>query len=446
MKIPDRRRKGNFMSEHFKDVSRTAARVLVIGGGASGLMAAIAAAKAGAKVTVLDGMQKAGRKLLMTGNGRCNLTSLDPELPNRYHSSDPEAVSMAASAVFSNFSVQDTLDFFTREGLLLHSRDTYVYPHSDQAASVLRTLLDCADRLGVTIRCQTPAREIRKGPQGQGIRVRTDGWEYEADAVILCAGSKAVSATGSDGSGYDLAASTGHTIIPVVPALTALCVKDRLLPLAAGARSDACLTLFLDDDTKPALRERGELQWTKDALSGIAVFQVSSLAARALYEERDVKLCVDLVPEMEEEALMSFLEAQIKAVSFSGEKDAGSRTLSSVLQKIINDRIASYLLARSALKSIPVSALKHGQIRQICGLLKNLSFTADHTRGFENAQTCSGGVSLREVDPETLQSRRFEGLYFAGEILDIDGPCGGYNLQWAWSSGYTAGNAAAKRY
>ena len=439
--------------------------VIVIGAGASGLMAAIAAAQAGAMVTVLEGMSKGGRKLLLTGNGKCNLTSLDPGLRARYHSEAQEILAGMSAYVFNSLSVQDTLDFFTKEGMLVTYKGDYVYPNSLQSASVLETLLDVCARYGVKLRYSTKAVGIEGRDADGKIKVRVEGWSYSADSVILCCGSMAAPQTGSDGSGYALAKGCGHGIVPVYPALTAVNVKEKDIAPAAGARTDAGVTLWIEDPCtaagnpcmaagksgesekkgsawKKKVSERGEVQWTADALSGIPVFQISGAAARALAENKNVRISVDLLPDYEEDFIFDYLRRRIM-IAMRSEKSRTDAKLSAILSKMINSRVAEMVLARCGLNKTPVSGADAPMLRLLAQTLKQCSFTADHVRGFDQAQTCSGGVPLNEINIKTMESRICPGLYFAGEILDVDGPCGGYNLQWAWSSGYTAGRSAA---
>ena len=398
-------------------------QIIVIGAGPSGLMAAIFAARRGAKVQILERMNKPGRKLLLTGNGRCNMTNLDSSLPSRYCSDEPEAAERMISRVLCAFSATDTIAFFEKLGVAVYDRDGYVYPHSGQAESVLNALLHECGRLGVRIRCDTQVLKLEKDKTGQW-NVCTTGWTYRADAVILCAGSKAAPETGSDGSGYTILQNLGHSIISPVPALTALTVSDGCPVTAAGDRCRAAAALQVDGITRAV--ETGELQWIKDGISGVAVFSLSRHATRALQQGRKVSVMLDLAPGYDMNDLC-------RLISFRAQAWPEENGIF-LLQGIVPSRTAKYITQRfGEIKDIQV----------LTKLLKSLPLTITGSRDFPQAQTCAGGISLTEVEQDSLCSTIHKGLYFAGEILDIDGPCGGYNLQWAFASGAAAGRAAS---
>ena len=259
-------------------------RVLVIGGGASGLMAAIAAAEHGAKVTLLERNRQVGKKILVTGNGRCNLTNLDQNL-SHYRGGEPGF----AAAVLGEFGLSETLVRFKRMGVHTRSRNGYLYPYSDQASSVADALRMEAEHLGVKLALGNQALALEALPEGKGARfaARTEGWTYEGDACVLAAGSAAAPATGSDGSGYALAQSLGHRIIKPLPALTALRCREAFYGRLAGLRMEAVVRILADG--KELALDRGEVQFTKNGISGIPVFQVSRFAVRALDEGKKVE-------------------------------------------------------------------------------------------------------------------------------------------------------------
>ncbi len=415
--------------------------VLVIGAGASGLMAAITAAREGASVLVLEKMKQPGRKILTTGNGRCNLTHLDDQLAARYHSEDREILPAMAKHLLAQYDVQRTLDTFAALGLLWHDRDGYVYPRSDQAASVLAVLLEEAQRLGVKIKYATPVTDLEQA--GAYWKVHTEGWAYEAKRVILACGSKAAPATGSTGDGYALAKNLGHRIVPVVPALTALTVPKKRVKEAAGARTDARVTLVLDEKTRYS--EAGQVQWSEGALSGIVIFQLSRYVSRAMTDGMTKPyLEIDFVPEMQREDLTGYLYRLSEHRGLSEETPWKDKALHALLRSCVPDRIADMLSAAYAKMLGDTKADRQRRCEVLAGLLKGFVLPVTGTRDFDQAQVCAGGVALSEIQADTLESRRCPGLFFAGEILDVDGPCGGYNLQWAWSTGMAAGSAAAK--
>lgn len=399
-------------------------KVFVIGAGASGLIAAITAARNGASVTILEGMEKPGKKLLTTGNGKCNLTNTAMSDPNVFRSNTPEFV----SHILKQFSVSDTLAFFEDLGLLLKDRGGYIYPYVEQASAVLDLLLMEVKRLSIKLKCLEKVKGLyyAKG----NWQIETDSWTYSADAVILSAGSKAAPVTGSDGSGYDLAAMAGHRIIPPLPALVPLKVKGDWYKSLAGVRSQSCLTLYVEQ--APIMTESGELQWTDYGISGIVVFQLSRFAVRALSANKNVQVSVDLMPDYQTEELIDILKN--RALQYP------KRTVEEILTGLLNKKIINVMLKKSKIKNTkPADAVTTDEIKSLTGSIKSSMAEISGFRDFAQAQVCSGGVSVQEVDNTSLESKIAPGLFLAGEILDIDGACGGYNLQWAWSSGYTAG-------
>ena len=402
-------------------------QVLIIGGGASGLMAAITAARNGAKVTLLEKNRQTGKKLLVTGNGRCNFTNRNQELSN-YRTDRPDLVKEA----LESFSVDDTVDFFESLGILTKERNGYLYPGSGQASSIADVLRLTAVKEGVKITCDTKALAVKK--INDRFAVETEGWTYEADALILACGSKAAPETGSDGDGYTFAESMGHTVVDPLPALTGLCVAEKDGGKAAGVRADGAVTLQIGEEK---YCESGELQFTSYGLSGIPVFQISRYAARALNQGIECSVTLDLCPLRKRDQVLTRLKDRR---AYTQERRGAA-----VLLGMFPDKLCSLLLERAG-----ISLKKQGgdwtdeDCERLAAQIKGLHFTISRCRGYEQAQICTGGVPLTELDHTTMESRRVPGLYLTGELIDVDGACGGYNLQWAWTSGYLAGRAAAQ--
>lgn len=388
-------------------------QVVITGAGASGMMAAIMAARNGAAVTVLEQNEKPGKKICATGNGKCNFSNLVmPE--DAYRGTHPEFVKDA----FAQFSVKDTVEFFKELGIFPLDRNGYLYPRSNQAQSVVDVLCMEASHLGVKIKTNEQVTAIETAKNSKKFQVLTKGWHYEADALILANGSKASSISGSDVSGYELAKKMGHRIIPVYPALTALKCKGPAFKTWAGVRTEGKVSLFINGKFHKS--ERGELQLTEYGISGIPVFQISTYAIRAVHEGKKAELRVDFLPELTEEETRELLHARKKACPYKNEKELLVGLFPEKLSKVLTSQ--KHLL--SAIKEFPLE-VQDGM-------------------SFSQAQVCSGGVDTSQVNTHTMESKLCRNLYFAGELLDIDGTCGGYNLQWAWSSGAAAGIHAAK--
>lgn len=404
--------------------------VIVIGAGASGLMAAIAAAREGARVTILESMEKPAKKLLMTGNGRCNLTNLDFSREDCYRSEDMTF----CRQVLQQFDYQKTMDFFEDMGLLLQERSRGIYPLTDQASSVADRLILEIQKLHIKLKCREKVIKIQK--ESDIWQVYTESWHYEVDSVILAAGSRAVPLTGSDGSGYDLAKMAGHTLNTPFPALVPLKCKESFVKKLAGLRTRAVITMQIlskNGSLESSYSESGELQWTEYGISGIVVFQLSRYASLALQQGKRVGVSIDCLPTVTASDLLHLLQKQLK-----------EETISAALTGILPKKLIPVVLEISQTKK-GVTEDDIEQLVRISHIIKHLPVTVTGTRSFDQAQVCGGGVSVAEIDPHTMESRLKSGLYVTGELLDVDGICGGYNLQWAWSTGYIAGRNSARK-
>lgn len=400
-------------------------RVIVIGGGAAGMTAAIAAARSGADTVILEHTKRPGKKILSTGNGKCNLTNLDMK-KEAFRGEEPGFAWNVVKAV----PVDATLRFFEDLGLVLTDRNGYVYPASGQASSVLDALRFELDHLKIPVLCEQEVLSITRD-----LKVRTGDGEQRADAVILAAGSKAAPGTGSDGSGYKLAKSLGHRIIKPLPALVQLRCKEPWYKQFSGVRTDSLVTLYCGGEKTAS--DRGELQFTDYGISGIPVFQVSRFAARALDDGKAVTARLDLFPAMGRQELYGFLKDRTKRL--------GYRPSGEFLNGVMNKKLHPALLKEAGIPlNLRSADLTDQQLRRLAERIKGLETTVTAANSFEQAQVCSGGIAVTEVNAATMESKLVKNLFFAGEILDVDGICGGYNLQWAWSSGILAGRNAGR--
>lgn len=403
-------------------------QIAVIGGGVAGMTAAVFAAEAGAEVTVLEQKDRVGKKILSTGNGRCNFTNLY-QTPECYRSDNPEF----GWDVVRQFDAQQIIAFFLKMGIYSKNRNGYLYPNSDQASSVLDVFRMECRRLNVRILTDTKCLEII--PKSKGFRLKTNQGMLKADAVIVAAGSKAAPVTGSDGSGYTLAKKLGHHLIPVLPALVQLRCKENFYKAISGVRAQAKVSLYVGDC--PAAEDTGELQLTNYGISGIPVFQVSRFAARALYEKKPVKAVINFMPDFEEETFLKFLKNRAQ--------NRPDKTVDEFFIGLFHKKLAELWIKLSGIKAgRKVGSLSDAELKKLAELIQRFETVVEETNSYEQAQICCGGIDTREVDPSTMESLYVPGLYFAGEILDVDGICGGYNITFAVASGAAAGKGASK--
>lgn len=401
--------------------------IVVIGGGASGIVAAITAAREGAIVTLLEQKDRIGKKILSTGNGKCNLTN--EYMSDECFRGDDLAI---VGPVLAQFAYHKTCRFFEELGLILKSRQGYIYPISDQASAVLDVLRMELYRLSVDI--QTNAKVVRIEKK-ESFKVYTSSEVFSADKVILATGGMASKVLGSDGSGYPLAKSMGHHISEVVPALVALQAKEKFFASLSGIRTNAKITLYVDD--MQVAEDVGELQLTNYGISGIPVFQVSRFAAKAFTRNKKVMVEIDYIPTMNERDFARFMCER--------KEQHAHKTAEEFCVGVLHKKLGITLLKLAGIKAdFPIHQVKEKSFRQFLYLCKHFQTEIVATNSFDQAQVCAGGVKTKEINPHTMESIKTPGLYLTGELLDIDGICGGYNLQWAWSTGYIAGMHAAK--
>ena len=404
-------------------------KVTVVGGGASGMVAAIAAARQGAEVTIIEHMDRVGKKLLSTGNGRCNLTNLS--LAEKCYHCSQKGFPMK---VLNRFGVQDTLDFFWDLGLVTKSKNGYIYPNSEQAAAVLDLLRLELEHEKVCVLLSSEIRQPIQKKRGLFL-VRIGKGDISSDALILAAGSRAAPVTGSDGSGYQLARKFGHRILTPLPALVQLRCSGKYFKQLAGVRCEARVTLY--SEGRKLAADTGEVQLTDYGISGIPTFQVSRFASKKLAEGKEVHAVLDFMPTMTKTDVRDFLKRRAALLP--------ERKCRDFLTGVFHKKLAFVLLRLSGIaEEQSVGKVADASWEQLLDQIKGFEAPVTATNSFEQAQVCCGGADTREVVPETLESRLVPGLYLVGELLDVDGVCGGYNLQWAWSTGYLAGTHAGR--
>lgn len=419
------------------------------------MAAAITAARSGADVTILEQKERLGKKILSTGNGRCNLTNEYMDI-SCFRGEDIDFV----KDVLKQFGYQNTLDFFHELGVLTKSRGGYIYPRSDQATTILEAMEQELKRLGVKCQINTKVLDIQKNKKGFSIYAlekiakevpsekgaskkgkKKKAVEYiekniqlRADRIILAAGGKAASVLGSDGSGYTFAKAFGHSLTPVVPALVQLRSEEPYFKQLTGIRTEGTVQLYIDDVLVSA--DTGEIQLTDYGISGIPVFQVSRFAALGLYKKQKVHAVLDFMPGFSETEFAEFLRERLEKWS--------QNTVEEYLSGIFNKKMIPVLLEKAnTVSNQKVKTLSKNWCQTFAHVCKYFEVQVCAVNSFEQAQVCAGGVKTTEIDSQTMESKYVDGLYLTGELLDVDGICGGYNLQWAWATGTLAGKAAA---
>lgn len=390
-------------------------KVIIIGAGAAGLTAAINAAKTGAKVTVLEHENKPGKKILVTGNGKCNITNTN--LNSEKYYGDKEFV----SKILDTFGAQHTIEFFNEMGVVTKDKNGYIYPASEQASTVLNTLRDKALSLGVSIKTNNMVDKIEKTKDGFDVHI---GIVLHCDKLIITTGGMSFPKTGSTGDGYKWAKDFGHNIIEPKPALTALACENNSLLKASGVRCHAKVSAI--NNGVVAAEDIGELQLADYGISGIPVFNISRMA------DIETEIVIDFMPEIDFDDAENMIKDIFTKRSFMYASVA--------LNGILNEKLSlSILESVNINKSQKAKDISVEQIKELVKKLKEYKVIVKSRRGFDYAQVTQGGIDTNEINSDTMESKLVKGLYFAGEIIDVDGICGGYNLQFAWSTGSIAG-------
>ncbi len=428
----------------------------IVGGGAAGMMAAITAARRGGKVTLFEGNDRLGKKLLSTGNGKCNLGNERLGAAD-YYTGRPDML----EAFLGRFGTADTVSFFRSIGLMTKSRGGYLYPACEQAAAVLDVLRYEVKAAGVEVVTDFKVEAIRRGRRARLFQVHGKGgvcWEHSFDRVILACGGKAAPKTGSDGSGYGLAGQMGHSLVPTVPALVQLRCREEYLKAVAGVRTEAQISVYCQG--KRVAKERGELQLTEYGISGIPVFQLSRTVNYILAEGRnvleshpsaghrhfdsgnapkkDVEIVIDFFPDVTGEEFKTLYRERMLL--------RGQRTVEEFFTGMLHKKLMLLFIKLAGLRPGEAAGqADERKLKRVFELCRSWTLHIIGSNSYDSAQVCAGGVPLEEVTGE-LESKLVPGLYFAGEILDVDGRCGGYNLQWAWCSGFIAGCQAAASF
>ena len=395
-------------------------KVCVIGGGAAGMMAALTAADCGHSVLLLERQARVGRKLMATGNGRCNLTNRHAA-PGHYHSEDAAFCAYALSA----FDVDATLDWFADKGLVTVTEESgRVYPYSNMAGSVLDVLRYALEREDIDLRAGCTVTRIRR--RGDGFTVETEQGSFTADKVILCTGGAAGSKVGGVMDGYQLAKHLGHHRTALYPSLVQIKTDPTYPRALKGVKAEARVRILRGHEV--LAENRGEILFTEYGVSGPAVFEISRAAA---VSGDSLTVELDFLPDWDEDATMRWLTQR--------RDGAASREAGTLLSGTLHSRLGQMVCKAAGFTSQGAHTLTDRDLEKIAAQLRGFTLEVQGVCGFDQAQVTAGGLRTDEFDPQTMESRLVPGFYACGEVLDVDGDCGGYNLQWAWSSGHLAG-------
>lgn len=399
--------------------------VIIIGAGASGLMAAAAAASKGARVALLEHKDDIGKKILATGNGRCNFTNTDMSV-NKFHGSKALIKNGLAQ-----FNYADTIRFFKELGIPAYDNAGYIYPNSRQAASVVAAFRMELMRLHVDVKTGINITDIKPADDRTGYCIQTDKGSFKSKRLIIACGLTASPKLGSDGSLFRQIEALGHHIQKPLPTLCGFSCDGLNFKKITGVRCDATVASVIDGQMTE--QNTGELQLADYGISGIPVFQISSLMSRALNKGQKVEVIIDFLPAFSDDELNGYIKDRSITTT-------DNRSLNEMLNGLLNNKLLLELIHKSG-----VSPDKKGRLltdddcKSLTRSIKHTAVSVKKPRGAEFAQVCAGGIYTKEIDVRTLESKIHPGLYFCGELLDVDGICGGYNLQWAWTSGYIAG-------
>lgn len=397
-------------------------KIVVIGGGVSGLIAAIHAKNKNNRVIILERNNTCGKKILVTGNGRCNYSNSNQDI-NHYHSSSSDNL----ESIINQKNISAFLDFYKSIGIIPKVKNGYYYPYSNQAVTVQQALLRKVSELDIDVKTSSYVDDI--AVNGNSFKVKTNKGIIDADIVIMACGGKSYSKLGTDGNGYQLLKKLGHNIIQVVPALTQIKVLENIKDLT-GVRSEVSITLI--EDGKTIKSEIGEVQFTDYGISGICSMQLSKYISYGIMDKKCEKIVINYVSDIakSKEEFIKFIESN-NWLDFE---------VGSLLDSLLNYKVTNYILKETKIAgNVKIRNLSDEEIDILVNYLINFTLTATGTNTFDNSQVSAGGVDLKEIDLTTMESKIIPNLYIVGEIVDVDGDCGGYNITFASISGMLAG-------
>ena len=401
--------------------------IVIIGGGASGIVSAISAKNKKNRVIVLERNSNCLKKLLMTGNGKCNYFN-DNQTLDKYYSKDIDIV----KNIITSDNVKMVIDFFDRLGIVYKKKNGYYYPFSNQATTIKDALLYEALRVGVLIKCDSLVTDIKCCNNGFNISFNNEN--IFCNKLIIATGSRAYPKTGSDGMGYSFLEKFGHTIVKPLPALVPLISNFKYTKEWSGIRSDVVLSLYEDD--KFIMSEAGEIQLTDYGISGICTFNLSHVVTRGLNENKKEIIKINFVPFIEND-VFNWLDNYCNLYK--------EKSIHECLDCFLNSKLVSVILKSCNITfDCKYNDMSLEYKNKLCDYLASFTLKIDDVKSFDYSQVCNGGVSLDEINQLTFESKIINNLYITGELLDLNGACGGYNLTIAWLSGLLAGKSAGE--
>jgi predicted Rossmann fold flavoprotein len=402
---------------------------VIIGGGAAGLCAAIVAARKGIQVILLEQNTRAGKKILVSGNGRCNITNRHIS-PVHFHSHNPDFI----HEVLTGYGYSAVETFFDSIGLVLtEGKEGKCFPLSYQASSVTALLEYEAKRAGVKILYDCKVHTVSK--EGENFILETSQGTHRSTMLLVANGSPAAPQLGGNDSGYAFAARLGHALVPRHPSLVQLVSEEKWVKQCAGVKLSGIATLYANGEY--IVQKEGDLLFTNYGISGLAILDLSREVSTRLADFDYCELSLDLMPAFSKEKLASLLLGRIAKES--------QKPISLWLHGVIHKKLIPVILEHSRIKSQTEGRLHRKEINSLVHTIKNLKLSISDTKGFQGAEVSTGGVDTTEVDPQTMASKITKGLYFAGEVLDVDGDRGGFNFHFAWVSGMRAGEAMSRK-
>ncbi|WP_415406938.1 NAD(P)/FAD-dependent oxidoreductase [Sulfurovum sp. CS9] len=393
--------------------------MIIIGAGAAGLCAAIVSARVGKRVVLLEQNNKIGKKILVSGNGKCNIDNKYINT-NRFHSQDPDFI----EEVLNGYDFEVVEKFFTSIGLeLVEGKEGKMFPMSLQASSVVELLEYEAKRVGVQIICDCAVTSIDKS--ADTFTVETTQGTKTSTKLLLASGSPAAPQLGGSNSGYAFATKMGHTLIPRHPSLVQLCSEESWVKSASGVKVAGLAKLYANGEY--ITEKKGDLLFANYGISGLAILDLSREVSTRLANFDYCELNLDLMPELSKEKLTNLLLKRIK--------EGSEKPLNLWLQGVINKKLIAIIVEQSRCKAKTEKELNRKEINKIVHAIKNLKLSINDTKGFLGAEVATGGINTTEVNPQTMESKLVPNLFFAGEILDVDGDRGGFNFHFAWVTG-----------